>query len=156
MPSHNADPDIYCPMGLLPDKQNGTLRTHRECQGRFPRHRIQRKAVVNHPGMHHGTCHARAVMHVGIANPWRRGKRSRHSRRMRNPQFYVSRKRAMASLGDSELVLKVPWYPTGQFCNKHDNKQTFRIDKKFKTMFTFVVWTVSVISSSSSFLYKYL
>ena len=26
--------------------------------------------------------HARAVMHVGIAKPWRRGKRSRHSRRM--------------------------------------------------------------------------
>ena len=37
--------------------------------------------------------HARAVMHVGIANPRWRGKRSRHSRRMRNPQFYVSGKR---------------------------------------------------------------
>ena len=36
---------------------------------------------------------ARAVMHVGIAIPrWRR-KRSRHSRRMHNPQFYVSGKR---------------------------------------------------------------
>ena len=32
-------------------------------------------------------------MHVGIANPWRRGKPSQHSRRMRNPQFYVSGKR---------------------------------------------------------------
>ena len=32
-------------------------------------------------------------MHVGIANPRSRGKRSRHSRRMRNPQFYVSGKR---------------------------------------------------------------
>ena len=32
-------------------------------------------------------------MHVGIASPRRRGKRSRHSRRMRNPQFYVSGKR---------------------------------------------------------------
>ena len=32
--------------------------------------------------------HACAVMHVGIANPRRRGKRSRHSRRMRSPQFY--------------------------------------------------------------------
>ena len=30
---------------------------------------------------------ARAVMHVGIANPRWRGKRSRYSRRMRNPQF---------------------------------------------------------------------
>ena len=37
--------------------------------------------------------YARAVMHVGLAIPrWRR-KRSRHSRRMRNPQFYVSGKR---------------------------------------------------------------
>ena len=29
-------------------------------------------------------------MHAGIANPRRRVKRSRHPRRMRNPQFYVS------------------------------------------------------------------
>ena len=35
-------------------------------------------------------------MHVGIANPRWRWKRSRHSRRMRNPQFYVSGKRPMA------------------------------------------------------------
>ena len=35
-------------------------------------------------------------MHVGIANPRWRGKRSRHSRRMHNPQFYVSGKRPMA------------------------------------------------------------
>ena len=34
-------------------------------------------------------------MHVGIANPRWRGKRSRQSRRMRNPQFYVSGKRPM-------------------------------------------------------------
>ena len=39
--------------------------------------------------------HARAVMHVGIANPRWRGKRSRHSRRMRSPQFDVSGKRPM-------------------------------------------------------------
>ena len=36
---------------------------------------------------------ARAVMHAGIANPRWRGKRSRHSRRMHNPQSYVSNKR---------------------------------------------------------------
>ena len=35
-------------------------------------------------------------MHVGVANPWCRGKRSRHSRRMRNPQFYVTGKRPIA------------------------------------------------------------
>ena len=34
--------------------------------------------------------HARVVMHVGIAIPWLWVKRSRHSRRMRNSQFYVS------------------------------------------------------------------
>ena len=38
-------------------------------------------------------------MHSGIANP--RGKRSRHSRRMRSLQFYVSGKRPMATLNVS-------------------------------------------------------
>ena len=53
------------------------------------------------PNMHHGTC----VMHVPwcmsgsitsgfLWNLWR-GKRSRHSRRTRNPQFYVSGRRPM-------------------------------------------------------------
>ena len=37
-------------------------------------------------------------MHVGIAKSWWRGKQSRHSRRMRNPQFYVSGKRPLARL----------------------------------------------------------
>ena len=54
---------------------------------------------VTDPGMHHGTC----VTHVPWCMPesltsgflwnWRRGKRSRHSRRMRNLQFCVSGKR---------------------------------------------------------------
>ena len=29
---------------------------HRECLGRFPRHRLQRRPLVSDPGMHHGTC----------------------------------------------------------------------------------------------------
>ena len=51
---------------------------------------------VSNPDMHHGTC----VTHVpwcmpgsitdGFLRSRRRGKRSRHSRRMRNPQSYVS------------------------------------------------------------------
>ena len=41
---------------------------------------------------------ARAVMHVGIANMLWRGNRSRHSRCMRNPQFYVSGKRPMYAI----------------------------------------------------------
>ena len=56
---------------------------------------------VNDPDMHHGTC----VTHVPWCMPesltsgflwsrWR-GKRSRHFRRMRNPQFYVSGRRPM-------------------------------------------------------------
>ena len=35
---------------------------HRECRERFPRHRLQRKPLVNDSGMYQGTC----VMHV----PW--------------------------------------------------------------------------------------
>ena len=57
---------------------------------------------VSDPDMHHGTC----VTHVAWCMPgsltsgllwsrWR-GKRSRHSRHIRNPQFYVSGKRPMA------------------------------------------------------------
>ena len=40
--------------------------------------------------------HARAAMHVGIANPQWSGKRSWHSWRICIPQFYVSGKRPMA------------------------------------------------------------
>ena len=47
----------------------------------FPRHRLQRKPLVSDPGMHHG-----------IAYPRLRGKRSRHSRRMRTHSFtYLAR-----------------------------------------------------------------
>ena len=59
---------------------------------------------VGDPDMLHGTC----VTHVPWCMPgsltsgfiWsrRRGKRSRHSLRMRNPQFYVSGKRPMATM----------------------------------------------------------
>ena len=61
----------------------------RECCERFARHRLQRKQLVGDPSMHHGTCV------IGIINPRWQGKRSRHSRRMHNPQFYVSGKRPM-------------------------------------------------------------
>ena len=49
-------------MGLLPDTKSCVLPMYRECRGRFPRHWLQRKPLVNDPGMHHGTC----VTHV----PW--------------------------------------------------------------------------------------
>ena len=57
---------------------------------------------VSDPDMHHGTCvNVPRCMPGSLTNGFlwgrRRGKRSRHSRRMRNPQFYVSGKRPMAS-----------------------------------------------------------
>ena len=69
----------------------------RECQERFPRPAPRE----SDPDIHHGTC----VRHMPWCMPgsinsgflwsrWR-GKRSRHSRRMRIPQFYVSGKRPM-------------------------------------------------------------
>ena len=43
-------------MGLLPDTQTWGLCVHRECQKRFPRHRLQKKPLVSDPAMHHSTC----------------------------------------------------------------------------------------------------
>ena len=73
---------------------------------------------VSDPDMHHGTC----VTHVPWCMPglltsgffwsrWR-GKRSRHSRRMRNPQFYVSGKRSMGQYYGKLLhVMTSTWNP---------------------------------------------
>ena len=93
----------------------------RECRERFPRHRLQRKPLVSHHAPRH-VLDARGVMHVGIAKPRRRGKRSQHSRRMRNPHFYVSGKRSMGGItpypGNHIYHVKraiIPWpglYPT--------------------------------------------
>ena len=59
---------------------------------------------VSDPGMHHGTCmtHVPSCIPGSLTsgfffNRWR-GKRSRHSRRMRNPQLCVSGKRPMETL----------------------------------------------------------
>ena len=85
----------YPHMGLLADTQNCGLRIRREWRERLPRHRFQRKPLVNDPGMHHGTCvtHVRWCMSGSLIRRWRE-KCSRHSRRMRNPQFCVSGNRA--------------------------------------------------------------
>ena len=59
---------------------------------------------VSDPDMHHGTCgtHVPWCMPGSLTSGflwsrWR-GKRSRHSRRMRNPPFYVSGKRPMGCI----------------------------------------------------------
>ena len=69
----------------------------RECRERFPRYRFQRKSLVSDPGMHQGTCvtHAPWCMSGSLTRDGEE-KRSRHSRRMRNPQFNISGKRPMA------------------------------------------------------------
>ena len=70
---------------------------------------------VSDPDMHHGTC----VTHVPWCIPgsltrsflrsrWR-GKRSRHSRPMRNSQFYISGKRPMMAYVDTSVV-RYPWH----------------------------------------------
>ena len=76
---------------------------------------IFRPLRVSDPGMHHGTC----AMHVSWCMPgsltsgflwsrWR-GKRYRHSRRMRNPQFYVSGTRPMVAKDPSLAQLSIHW-----------------------------------------------
>ena len=85
---------------------------------------------VSDTGMHHGMC----VTHVPWCMPgsltsgflwsWWRRKRSRHSRRMRNPQFYVSGKRSMTLKLFRHyypFVQGIHWSPTfllnkGKYC----------------------------------------
>ena len=51
--------------------------------------------------------HARAVMHVAIANALWREKRSRHSRRMRNPQFtYLVRSPWLVQVFNQDKTLR--------------------------------------------------
>ena len=64
-----------------------------ECRERFP---DPTSNETTSSRSRHASRHAhdsRAVMHVGIANPQWREKRSRHSRHMQNPQLHVSGKR---------------------------------------------------------------
>ena len=68
--------------------------------------------LVSDSDMHHGTCltHVPWCMPGSLTsgflwNRWR-GKRSRHFRRMRNPQFWVSGKRPMAQKYDDVLTMK--------------------------------------------------
>ena len=65
----------------------------RECRKRFPRHRLQRKPLVSDSG----TERASRTCRGAYRDRWHEvaGNRSRRSRRMGNPQFYVSGKRPM-------------------------------------------------------------
>ena len=83
-------------MGLLPVKQICELCMRQEYRNVFPASTVKRS---QHASRH--VRDARVLMHAGIAN-WQlplesvAGKRSRHSRRMRNPQVCVSGKKAIS------------------------------------------------------------
>ena len=55
-------------------------------------------------GPYHGLELPNHGINVGIVSPQWRGKRSRQSRRMRNPQFYVSGKRPIDQVGDHKNI----------------------------------------------------
>ena len=82
--------------GLLPDMKNFELRMRRVCWTFSP------PPQVSDPHMHQGTCvtyvpwcMSGSVISCFLWSRW--WKRSRHSRRMHNPQFYVFGKRPMSS-----------------------------------------------------------
>ena len=84
---------------------------------------------------------ARAVMHVGIANPRWRGKCSRHFRRMRNPQFYVSGKRPIAMTFDA--------LPTRKFSDSAQKYTTqydavMKLSIMFKILLILRVWMLGL------------
>ena len=112
-------------MALLPDTWNRGLRMRREYRERFPRHRFQRKPLGS--DMHHGTW----VTHVpwcmsGSLNRGGGGKRPRHSRRMRNSQFYVSGKRPMQCIRfNPNADMKMKCVEIYAFCTYHANSNEF-------------------------------
>ena len=97
-------------MGLLPDTQICGCACAGNAGNVFP---VSAGKWSRHASRH--VRHARAVMHVGISfEIGGGGKRSRHSRRMRNLQFYVSGKRPMDLLVADDLTPKV--HPNRLYC----------------------------------------
>ena len=88
---------------------------------RYPRHWLQRKLLVSDPDMHHGTC----VTHVPrcMSGSLNRGSGGKRSRRMRNPQFYVSGKRPV-----QQICLLV--FYLGQTFRESLSKDAFAKDMK--------------------------
>ena len=83
----------------------------RECRERIPRHRFQTASYRSRHASRH-VRDARAVMHVGIDNPRWRGKRSRHSRRMRNSLFYPIWQEAHDANAETQVPRPVWIYKT--------------------------------------------
>ena len=99
-------------MGLLPDTKNYGLRTRRELRERFPRHH---GLAIPTCITAHAWCMPGSLTSRFLWSRWRR-KRSRHSRLMRNPQFYVSGKRPMQLTTLSNFLsqhVDHSWRPVG-------------------------------------------
>ena len=87
------------PLGLLPDTWNCGLSMRREYRERIPRHRgLAIPTSITARAWR--TCRDALLGSLTSSLLWSRwrGKRSRHSRCMRNPQFYVSGKRPIQSI----------------------------------------------------------
>ena len=88
-------------------------------------------------------------MHVGIVNPRWRGKRSRHSQRMHNPQLYVSGKRPMGyhSIIPQCTELRLKWLCGNPMHSldeyEHINWKWIRTSAA-KTVKSYVGWSVIV------------
>ena len=98
VPVHITDPWFaFSPMamGLLSDTYNCGLRMRRECRERFPHHRglaIPTCITARAWRTCRDWCMAGSLTISFLWSRWR-GKRSRHSRRMRKPKLNVSGKR---------------------------------------------------------------
>ena len=84
----------------------------RECLEHFSRHWLQRKPLVSDRGMHHDTCVSQVSWCMSGSLNLGCGKNvPRPSRRMHNPQFYVSGKRLIAciliAINDPKLSMPV-------------------------------------------------
>ena len=130
---------------------NGVLRRIMGNIGSWTSHQIQKLRVAHAPRTvsppprvcDHNIHHGARVMHVPWCMPgsltsgflWCRwqGKRSRHSRRMHNPQFYVSGKRPM----DTVAVIQFKVFPSpvnacGHVCRELEQLKRLRSEETLR------------------------
>ena len=97
-------------------------------------------ARVSDPDMHHGTCVTRvpwcmpgSLTSGFLWSQWR-WKRSRHSRRMRNPQFYISGKRPMTWYQTDGKPLPTPMATQITCTNTHNQVSNWNWNRKLSVL----------------------
>ena len=113
------DSQIYVP-SLRPFTKDAKLRVAhtRECRERFPRHRETANPTRIMACVTHVPWRMTGALTSGLFWSRWRGKRSRHYRRIRNPQFCVSGKSPYSSNGWMTMTLhnyRSQWDYSGQF-----------------------------------------